>query len=160
MTFPRILRTAGYRTKAVGKMHFTPTYLDVGFDELLLAEQDGPGRWDDDYHRYLMHQGLVDHNDLEDQLVNEYRKSARKEYWDACGAVVSNLPEEHHSTTWIANQAMEALRSWDNRSRQLLMVGFIKPHHPFDPPAPWHQMYDRAATDAACALSSPYLERF
>ena len=22
------------------------------------------------------------------------------------------------------------------------MVGFIKPHHPFDPPAPWHKMYD------------------
>jgi len=141
-TFPKILKTAGYRTKAVGKMHFTPTYLDVGFDELLLAEQNGPGRWDDDYHRYLMQHVLVDHNDLEDQLVNEYRKSARKEYWDTCGALVSNLPEEHHSTTWIAEQAMETLRSWDNEGRQLLMVGFIKPHHPFDPPAPWHQMYD------------------
>ena len=22
------------------------------------------------------------------------------------------------------------------------MVGFIKPHHPFDPPAPWHKMYN------------------
>ena len=32
-TFPKILRQAGYRTAAVGKMHFTPTYLDVGFDE-------------------------------------------------------------------------------------------------------------------------------
>jgi arylsulfatase A-like enzyme len=49
-TFPRLLRDAGYRTKAVGKMHFTPTYLDVGFEEMLLAEQDGPGRFDDDYH--------------------------------------------------------------------------------------------------------------
>jgi len=142
ITFPKILRTAGYRTKAVGKMHFTPTYLDVGFDELLLAEQDGPGRWDDDYHRYLMRHGLVDHNDLEDQLVDEYRKSARKEYWDTCGALVSNLPEKHHSTTWIADRAMETLRSWDNRGQQLLMVGFIKPHHPFDPPAPWRKMYN------------------
>jgi len=142
MTFPKVLRTAGYRTKAVGKMHFTPTYLDVGFDELMLAEQDGPGRWDDDYHRYLMRHGLVDRNDLEDQLVNEYRKSARKEYWDTCGALVSNLPEEYHSTTWIADRAMEALRSWDGRGSRLLMVGFIKPHHPFDPPAPWHRMYD------------------
>ena len=66
-TFPKIFRAAGYHTKAVGKMHFTPTYLDVGFDEMLLAEQDGPGRWDDDYHRYLMRLGLVDRNDLEDQ---------------------------------------------------------------------------------------------
>jgi arylsulfatase A-like enzyme len=142
MTFPKVLRAAGYGTKAVGKMHFTPTYLDVGFDELLLAEQDGPGRWDDDYHRYLMRHGLVDRNDLEDQLVNEYRKSARKEYWDTCGALVSNLPEQYHSTTWIADRAMEALQSWDGKGRRLLMVGFIKPHHPFDPPAPWHRMYD------------------
>jgi len=141
-TFPRILRTAGYRTKAVGKMHFTPTYLDVGFDELILAEQDGPGRWDDDYHRYLMHRGLVDRNDAEDQLVSEYRKHAPKQYWDTCGALVSNLPEEHHSTTWIAEEAIKTLRSWNTGGGQLLMAGFIKPHHPFDPPAPWDKMYD------------------
>lgn len=48
-TFPGILRESGYRTAAVGKMHFTPPYLDVGFDRMQLAEQDGPGRYDDDY---------------------------------------------------------------------------------------------------------------
>ncbi len=141
-TFPKILRKAGYRTKAVGKMHFTPTYLDVGFEELELAEQDGPGRWDDDYHRYLMRHGLVDINDAEDQLVSEYRKYASKKYWDTCGALVSNLPEEHHSTTWIADRAMETLRSWNADGGRLLMAGFIKPHHPFDPPSPWDKMYD------------------
>lgn len=96
-TFPRVFRAAGYRTKAVGKMHFTPTYLDAGFDELLLAEQDGPGRWDDDYHRYLMRLGLVDRNDLEGQRA-EYRRDAPQEYWDQLHAMVSNLPEAHHST--------------------------------------------------------------
>ena len=140
-TFARVFRAAGYRTKAVGKMHFTPTYLDVGFDELLLAEQDGPGRWDDDYHRYLMRLGLVDRNDLEDQRA-EYRKHAPPEYWDKLGALVSNLPEAHHSTTWIADRAVEVVQSWNARERYLLMVGFVKPHHPFDPPAPWHTMYD------------------
>jgi arylsulfatase A-like enzyme len=139
-TFPRIFRAAGYRTKAVGKMHFTPTYLDVGFDELVLAEQDGPGRWDDDYHRYLMRLGLVDRNDLEDQR-SEYRQHAPQEYWNTLGAMVSNLPEAHHSTTWIADRAVETVRSWDARDSHLLIVGFIKPHHPFDPPAPWDTMY-------------------
>lgn len=140
-TFPRILRAAGYKTKAVGKMHFTPTYLDVGFDELVLSEQDGPGRWDDDYHRYLRDHELVDYNDLEDQR-SEYRKKARQKYWDTVGALVSNLPEKHHSTTWIGDRAVETLGSWTADRSQLLMVGFIKPHHPFDPPAPWHRMYD------------------
>lgn len=141
-TFPKILRAAGYHAKAVGKMHFTPTYLDVGFSELVLAEQDGPGRWDDDYHRHLMRHGLADRNDLEDQLVKEYRKFAPKEYWDTCGALVSNLPEEHHSTTWVADRAIETLQSWTTHEAQLLMVGFVKPHHPFDPPEPWDRMYD------------------
>jgi len=141
-TFPRILRAAGYRTKAVGKMHFTPTYLDVGFDELMLAEQDGPGRWDDDYHRYLMRRGLVDRNDIEDQLTREYRKYAPKIYWDTCGALVSNLPEKHHSTTWIAEEALKTIRTWGDGGGQLLMAGFIKPHHPFDPSQPWDKMYD------------------
>lgn len=140
-TFPRLFRAAGYKTKAVGKMHFTPTYLDVGFDDLALAEQDGPGRWDDDYHRHLMRHGLADRNDLEDQRA-EYRRQARKEYWDTYGALVSNLPDEHHSTTWIAERALESIQSWDANGGRLLMVGFIKPHHPFDPPAPWHAMYD------------------
>ncbi|MFH1719886.1 MAG: sulfatase-like hydrolase/transferase, partial [Planctomycetota bacterium] len=52
------------------------------------------------------------------------------------------LPEEHHSTTWIAEEAMKTLRSWNTGGGQLLMAGFIKPHHPFDPPAPWDEMYD------------------
>ena len=143
-TFPKVLRAAGYRTKAVGKMHFSPTYLDVGFDELVLAEQNGPGRWDDDYHRYLMGLGLVDRNDLQDQR-REYRDRAPKVYWDTCGALVSNLSEEHHPTTWAADRAVETLRSWTPDATHLLMVGFIKPHHPFDPPAPWHKAYDPAA---------------
>ncbi len=140
-TFPKILRQAGYTTKAVGKMHFTPTYLDVGFDEMLLSEQDGPGRWDDDYHRHLMRHGLVDRNDLEDQRA-EYRRNAPEEYWETCGALVSNLPEEHHSTTWIGDRALETIEEWEPNQPSLLMIGFIKPHHPFDPPAPWDRMYD------------------
>ena len=140
-TVPRILKQAGYRTKAVGKMHFTPTYLDVGFEEMELAEQDGPGRYDDDYHRHLQRNGLADRLDLIDQ-VREFRKDAPQEYWESFGAVESDLPEEHHSTTWIGDRAAEAMGQWSADRPNLLMVGFIKPHHPMDPPAPWSRMYD------------------
>jgi arylsulfatase len=139
-TFPKILSQAGYRTKAVGKMHFTPTYLDLGFDEMILAEQDGVGRYDDDYHRYLENKGEVDRIDLMDQL-SEYRQNAPQEYWDSYGAMKSNLTEKDHSTTWIADRAMEEIENWSGDSN-MLMVGFIKPHHPFDPPEPWSDMYD------------------
>jgi arylsulfatase len=140
-TFASVLRHAGYVTKAVGKMHFTPTYLDVGFAEMQLAEQDGPGRWDDDYHRYLRQFGLVDANDLEDQRL-EYRRGARQIYWNSFGALPSNLQEKDYSTTWIADRAMETLEKWTREQPALLMVGFIKPHHPFDPPEPWAHRYD------------------
>ena len=139
-TFPRLLRDAGYRTKAVGKMHLTPTYADVGFDQLLLAEQNGAGRYDDDYHRWLRDRGQGHFVDLLDQ-ESEYRRHAPDAYWDNVGALVSDLDEEYHSTTWIAERAVEEVATW-NGGGNLLMASFIKPHHPFDPPASWADMYD------------------
>ena len=139
-TFPKVLREAGYQTKAVGKMHFTPTYLDVGFDEMLLSEQHGPGRLDDDYHRYLRDHDLVDEIDLIDQ-EREYRNRAPQVYTDTLGAMVSNLDEEHHVTTWVGRHAVDTLESWEGGGH-LLMASFVPPHHPYVPPAPWHEMYD------------------
>ena len=142
-TYPRILRDAGYRTAAVGKMHFTPTYLDVGFDRMFLAEQDGDGRWDDDYHRDLMQRGLIDINDLEDQR-REFRAHARTEYWQHFGALPTNLPREMHSTEWIGRKSLEIMDEWD-RGGNLLVTSFIKPHHPFDALLDDAKGYDPAA---------------
>ena len=139
--FPAMLKESGYKTKAVGKMHFTPTYFDVGFTEMELAEQNGPGRWDDDYHRYLRDNDLVDFNDLEDQL-RDYRNKAPKSYFSTYGARESNLSDKHHSTTWIGDRAVETIEGWEEDQPNMLMVGFIKPHHPFDPPKKWAEMYD------------------
>lgn len=63
-TFPKLLRENGYQTTAVGKMHMTPTYLDIGFSDLELAEQNGCGRFEDDYHHFLMKHGKIDRFDL------------------------------------------------------------------------------------------------
>jgi arylsulfatase A-like enzyme len=143
-TFPRVLREAGYRTAAVGKMHFTPTYLDVGYDHLELAEQNGPGRYDDDYHRELAAAGLAPVTDLVDQEP-EFRAQAPQSYWDSYGSGRSNLPYEWHSTTWIGERARRVLAGWSDAGSQLLHVSFVKPHHPFDPPAGWDDAYDPVA---------------
>ncbi|WP_020577349.1 sulfatase [Actinopolymorpha alba] len=142
-TFPRALRRAGYHTAAVGKMHFTPTYLDVGYDHMELAEQNGPGRYDDDYHRDLHAAGYTPVTDLLDQEL-EFRREAPPGYWNSFGARTSELPESLHSTTWIADRALRTLSTWATEAH-LLHVSFIKPHHPFDPPAPWDQLYDPEA---------------
>lgn len=140
-TFPRLLRQAGWHTAAVGKMHFTPTYLDVGFERMVLAEQNGDGRFEDDYHTWLMGQGYVDSVDLVDQ-VDAFRCRAGRTYYENFGAFESNLPKELHSTAWITRQALKEIGNWDVQGGNLLMVGYIKPHHPFDPPAPYSTMYD------------------
>jgi len=156
--FPALLSKAGYRTKAIGKMHFTPTYLDVGFEEMELSEQNGPGRWDDDYHRYLRDRKLVDFNDLEDQ-VGEYRKVAPKSYRESWGARVSNLPDEHHSTTWAGDRAVETIETWNEDRPSMLMVGFVKPHHPFDPPKRWADLYDADKVDILPGWTDECLDR-
>jgi arylsulfatase A-like enzyme len=56
----------------------------------------------------------------------------------------SDLDEAHHSTTWIGERMMERLGTWDGGGH-LLVAGFIKPHHPFDPPRPWSRMVDPAS---------------
>lgn len=139
-TFPKVLVQSGYHTVAVGKMHMTPTYLEVGFQKMILAEQDGDGRFEDDYHLYLKDRNLLDENDIQDQR-QEYREKAGQSYWDTFGAIKSNLPERHHSTAWITDRALEELDMWGAEGN-MLFVSYIKPHHPFDPPAPYDTMYD------------------
>jgi len=140
-TLPGILKQSGYKTAAVGKMHYTPTYFDIGFEKMFLAEQNGPGRLDDDYHRSLKDNDLVDRNDLVDQ-VHKFRKLADEEYWDSFGATLSNLPDKYHSTTWIGDKAVDEIEKWHIDKPNMMLVSFIKPHHPFDPPEKWAKMYD------------------
>lgn len=159
-TLARVLRDAGYRTGAFGKMHFWPPYADLGFGHMRLAEQNGPGWKVDHYHSdYLAERGLVDLWDLWDQQ-HPYRDQAPPEYWATFGARVSALPEEHYHTTWIADETISWLRS-DQGRPFFAWTSFIKPHHPFDPPRPWGEMYDPAAMprlgDPAAALAKPLM---
>ena len=156
-TFPKLLRDAGYRTACVGKMHFTPTYLDVGFDRMLLCEQVGPGRLDDDFHRELKQEGICDWVDTTDQM-DVHRRNAPEFYWKSHGALESDLDEAHHSTTWIGNKALQMLEDWEGDGN-LLMVGFVKPHHPFDPPYPYSKMYDPEQIELLPGYTPEVLQR-
>ncbi len=139
-TLPRILREHGFDTAVVGKMHFTPTYHDIGFSRMCLAEQNGVGRYEDDYHTQLMERGYLDRVDLHHQS-EEFRCSPTEPRFDMFQAAPSDLPAGLHSTSWITQKALEEIDSWGETSH-LLMVGYVKPHHPFDPPHPYSEMYD------------------
>lgn len=144
-TYPRILKNNGYHNVAVGKMHFSPTYLDIGFDEMILSEQDGEGRFEDDYHKWLYENSQIDLIDIVDQR-SEYRGHASREYFSSFGTLISNLECKYHSTTWITMKALEEIRKW-NKENEYLFVSYIKPHHPFDPVNEYLNLYDDVDID-------------
>ena len=54
----------------------------------------------------------------------------------------TKVPEEYYSTSYIAKQAAEYLKSRkDNPKPFFLMVSFPDPHHPFNPPGKYWDMY-------------------
>lgn len=156
-TFPSLMREAGYRTAAVGKMHFTPAYQDVGFDTMVLCEQNGHGRYEDDYHAWLMEEGLTDRLDLTDQTGR--REAASPSYFQRFGAFPSDLDCRHHSTSWITRQALLQLDDWNPDGGNLLMVGYVKPHHPFDPRRPTASSTTPAVSPCFPAIRRRFLLR-
>ena len=57
-------------------------------------------------------------------------------------AIRTKIPEEHYSTNYIADRAVEYLASRrDNPKPFFLMVSFPDPHHPFTPPGKYWDMY-------------------
>ena len=73
-----------------------------------------------------------------DRLRLMQPESARQK-WESIQTWHSALPQEDHSTTWIADRAVEWLGKVDGPF--FAWVSFPDPHHPMDPPAPWSTMY-------------------
>lgn len=140
-TFPKLLRENGYQTTAVGKMHMTPTYLDIGFSDLELAEQNGCGRFEDDYHHFLMKHGKIDRFDLHYES-GLFQLPPEDHRFDDCQCCQSDLDLPFYSSEWITQRALDRLDQWNCDQPFCMMVGYISPHHPFDPPAPYSTMYD------------------
>lgn len=60
----------------------------------------------------------------------------------------SALPEEWHTSTWVADHTIKFLRSAKTKKSPFcLWASFPDPHHPFDCPAPWNGMYDPSEID-------------
>lgn len=164
-SFVSLLRDAGYRTGAFGKMHFVPVYSDFGFDTMQLAEQHGAGWQIDDYHRWLYEEhGLVDWIDLWDQ-ASDFRKAAPDWFNKSYGALKSPIPEEAHHTTWITDRFIDWINH-DVASQDepwMSWVSYITPHHPFAPPGRYAEMYDPAdmpVPDRVDLEASPLLRGF
>jgi arylsulfatase A-like enzyme len=123
-TLAAILNREGYRTATTGELPFAPTRFLGGFREVLPGGETLPP-------------------DME-ALRQRHAENLKRDFQ----AVAAPWAAEFDETALFAGRAIEFLRA--ARARPFyLHVNFRRPHHPFDPPAPFDRMYDGATFPAS-----------
>lgn len=123
-TFMRLLRDSGYETICVGKTHFHPARIRLGFEKLSLYEM----YWQDaehpsDYHAWL---DKETNGRIRDTAVDLDSNSWVPRPW--------THDENLHPTTWTVTESINQLERRDPTRPFMLQVSFHRPHQPFDPP--------------------------
>jgi arylsulfatase A-like enzyme len=129
-TWAEDLRSLGYQTAAIGKMHFYPWDAAEGFATRIIAEDKRHIAIQDDYSEYLREHGLRRLHGNEHDGYHENR-----------GAVISPIPAEHQVDRWVADRTIAYLRQIDTSRPFALMVGFPGPHCPYDPPPEYANLF-------------------
>ena len=120
-SLPSCLRSAGYQTAAIGKMHFGPQRTRHGFEEMILP---------DDYYRQMRRSGTGE-LPMRHGLGQNGLEPTR-----ATTSAAQSL------TTWTAQQCADYIQHRrDPMLPFFLWCSFSKPHPPLDPPAPYDTMY-------------------
>jgi arylsulfatase len=115
LTLPKILNAEGYRTACVGEMPFAPQNVTGGFQQVLANNSD--------YNRFLSAHGLKTPADL-----------------GPFQAAPVPWTDDLDETAFFAGHAREFIRAHRD-APFFLHVNFRRPHHPFNPPAPFDRMY-------------------
>ncbi|NLC69504.1 MAG: sulfatase-like hydrolase/transferase [Clostridiaceae bacterium] len=129
-SFGHCLKRAGYNTALIGKMHFTPWHDCFGFDGRIIAEAKFHTDCPDDYERFLNSKGMT-RRALYDTKSEEYT-------WN-CTAVKSKVPQELHIDSFVGRSVCEYIRNV--REPFCLFASFLSPHNPYDPPAPYDNLF-------------------
>ena len=129
--WPEILNANGYYTAAIGKMHFYPWDLRLGFQYRAIAEDK---RWlyvrDDYYHHLRAHRH------------RKYHGNEHPGYYENRGAVINKLPWEHSVDHFVGQQARRFVLEYGDEGPFAMMVGFPGPHCPYDPNPEFLQKID------------------
>ena len=125
-----LLHEAGYQTHGTGKMHFEPdSRKPWGFEARDYSEEGGR-QAGDDYHDFLRANGY-------DHIIDP--QGVRSEFYYL--PQPSQLPQRLHVTQWVGDQSLSFLQNRDRDRPFFLWSSFIKPHPPFESPAPWYRLY-------------------
>ncbi|MFH1744425.1 MAG: arylsulfatase [bacterium] len=144
---PRIFTDAGYRTHAVGKMHFNSE--THGYETIVLEEA-----W-----RFVVGDGFkCDFRTWFDENYPEKDFDATGlGYVDHRGGRPFKFADELHPCNWIARQAVDFLEHYNGDKPWFLKVSFNRPHPPFDPPKRLMDHYEN--TELPKAQVGPWAEQ-
>lgn len=130
-TMQELITREGYQTQAIGKMHLFPQRARYGFENTIICEEGRrlEGLKRDDYEWYLEDKG--------------YRGMiwAHGLAHNQAAARVWHLPEELHSTNWVAREGCKFFERRDPLKPFFLWLSFPKPHPPYVPPMAYWEMY-------------------
>ena len=132
-TFPEILSDNGYETRTIGKNHFYPPRRHNGYLNMELMQEVPAFREQDDYLIYLKEQGLGHIKNIHGVRNLLYMVPQQ-----------SQIPDEHHGTTWVADRAIDFIDTNKGRHPWMLKLGWIAPHPPFDVPPEYADLYKDA----------------
>jgi len=137
-TLMAALSAAGYRTHAVGKMHFTPvTQALRGLQSREIQEEVGSAGAHDDYLAFLRQAGLEHIYDAMGQRGEMYYIPQP-----------AQMAARYHATNWVGERSEAFLRGQTGQQPWFLWSSFIHPHPPFSPPTPWNKLYRAALMPA------------
>lgn len=166
LTLPEVLRRSGYRTAALGTLHFQTVKSypgDVSFESCTRWDAGELNGWHGPYYGFEYVAFALGHGEAASGAYGLWR---RQNFPDlklgpqhaqgttsfpqfACWK--SNLPLAAHSSTWMADRAIELLDAMADEPF-FLFVSFPNPHHPFTPPAPYHSLFDQVVFPEPHAL--------
>lgn len=137
-TLPRIFTRNGYRTAAIGKMHFTPTREHHGFSEMHLMEELPKRVQDDAYATFLQEQQVQNLHGVRPYLYHTPQQAV--------------VPEAEHGSSFVAERSIAWLQ--ENADEPFfLMCGFIAPHPPWNNPKELDGLYAEKEIPAPLPVS-------
>jgi len=141
---PQMLKEAGYKTFATGKLHFKP----IGSVALnvKLSELDN-SKFMHGFHDIKLCEGW---GHPQNAYNIWFKENAPNLNMDGTGLGPTDhrtgiypYSDEFHPTAWTANQAIEFINDHSGNDPFFLKIAFHRPHPPFDPPKRWLDFYKK-----------------
>lgn len=171
ITLAEVLRDKGYKTAAIGKMHFTTQFMPkedeqedwpedhYGFDIIHTTCDCKKG----EYLKWLETESPGDFEEVKRQgekKSKEDRASASEKDTDGPPQVYeSHINPLYHQSRWIADRMTDLIHESEPEQPFFAWCSFVDPHHPFDPPEPYAGMYGPDGLEKPVCMEGELLDK-